>query len=308
MTEVSVIIPAYNAERFIEEALESVFRQTFQDFEIVVIDDGSEDRTASICERYKGKIRYFYQENRGLAAARNAGVQISSAPYISFLDVDDLYLPEKIEVQKEFLDLHPEFDIVFSNFEYFGGRLLRHPIPESFRDGEGNQFLDLFRYNCIAIPTVFARKRLFDEIGFFDETLSAVEDYDLWLRISRKKKIGYIDRVLAKVRLHPENMSKDAELMCASELNVMEKILRENPEIREEHPSLWKIKKSIVYFEAGYKLLVAQDMKKARKKFLSAMRERPLWLKPYAYLLSSTLGARAIQAARAMKRLLSLKR
>lgn len=307
MSDVSVIIPAYNSEKFIEEALESLFTQTFPASEIIVIDDGSEDGTDDLLKKHTGKIKYYYQENSGLAAARNAGIKVSSGSYLAFLDADDLYYPEKIEIQKTFLDDCPEVDMVFSDFEYFGGTLLRRAIPDSFKEGKGNLFLDLFRYNCIAIPTVLIRRRCFEEVGLFDETLRAAEDYDFWLRLIRHKKVGYIDHVLAKVRLHPENMSKDADLMCEYEIKVMDKAIHDNPEIKDRYSYLIKEKYGIIYFETGYRHLLGYEMKKARKKFLRAMKYRPFWIKPYIYLLSSFGGYRFIDMGQNARKFFSRK-
>jgi glycosyltransferase involved in cell wall biosynthesis len=299
---VSVIIPAYNAERYIEDALKSVFDQTFSGIEIIVVDDGSHDGTAGIAKNYEASIRYIHQENKGLAAARNTGIRSSSGSYLAFLDADDLFLPEKIELQSSFLDEHPEIGMVFSGFEYLGGSVLRHPVPESIRSGQGDIVLDLFRFNCIAIPTVLVRRECFDEVGLFDETLKAVEDYDLWLRLSRKKRIAYLDRILARVRLHPDNMSKDAELMCDYEIRVMEKALNDDPGIRAHHPALIREKVCAIYFESGYRLLLADEMRRARQKFLCVVKSDPFKLKPYIYLVSSFLGSGFLKAARKTKR------
>lgn len=302
MSDVSVIIPAYNSEKFIEEALHSLFEQKCPADEIIVIDDGSTDGTAAILEKYEKKISYHFQENRGLAAARNKGVHVSNCDYLAFLDADDLFHPEKIEVQKTFLDQHPEIDMVFSDFEYFGGTLLRRPIPESFRKGEGNMLLDLFRYNCIAVPTVLMRRECFQEVGSFDESLLAVEDYDLWLRLVKRKRIGYVDRVLASVRIHPENMSKNADLMRDHEITVMNKAMEDNPHINDHYSHLIREKRSGIYFETGYRHILGQRMKKARLNLIYAMKSRPFWMKPYIYYLSSFGGAAFLHTARKIKR------
>ncbi len=302
MSSVSVIIPAYNSEKFIEQALGSLFAQECSAEEIIVIDDGSTDGTAGILEKYEKQVFYLYQENRGLAAARNAGIRISNGSYLAFLDADDLFHPEKIKVQKGFLDSHPEVDMVFSDFEYFGGSLLRRPIPDSFKKGEGSFLLDLFRYNCIAIPTVLIRKKCFQEVGLFNESLLAVEDYDLWLRLAKRKKIGFVDRILARVRLHPENMSKDADRMRNYEIRVMNKAIEDNPEIEYRYSHLIKEKYGIIYFETGYRHLMGQAMRKARQNFIQAMKSCPFWIKPYVYYLSSFGGPTFLSAARRIKR------
>ncbi len=305
MSEISIIIPAFNSEKYIEEALGTLLAQKCPLKEIIVIDDGSTDGTASLVKRYGERVSYHFQENRGLSAARNAGIRLSTGSYLAFLDADDLYHPEKLEIQKRFLDTHPDVDMVFSDFEYFGGNLLRRPIPDSFKRGEGNLFVDLFKFNCIAIPTVLLRRDCFEKVGFFDEALRAAEDYDFWLRLIKGKKIGYIDRVLARVRLHPENMSKNADLMRDYEIKVMHKALKDNPEMQDRYSHLIREKYGNIYFESGYRHLLGQEMKKARHNFAAAMKKRPLWIKPYIYYLVSFGGPSLLQAARKIKRIFS---
>ena len=123
MPKVSVIIPTYQYDSFIGEAIDSVLAQTYKDYELIVVDDGSIDRTREIISKYGSNINYIYQENKGLAAARNTGIRATKGEYLSFLDADDAWLPNKLEVEVEFLDTHPVVGMVYSNYFYFGSRV-----------------------------------------------------------------------------------------------------------------------------------------------------------------------------------------
>jgi len=306
MPKVSIIIPVFNSEKYIGEALDSVFSQTFRDYEIIVIDDGSKDGTAEILEKHKKRIKYFYQENRGLAAARNEGIRLSVSPYLAFLDADDLFLPDKVRIQNDFLDIHPGHAMVFSDFEYFGEAHSRKPVPDCFKTGEGDLFLDLLQGNCIPVPTTLIRRECFREVGMFDESFLALEDYDLVLRVSKHKKIGFIDKILARIRLHSENMSRDATLMCQYEIQAVRKALKANPEIEENYPRLIRKRYNSIYFEAGYKLLISERSEIARKNLILAIKSYPFRLKPYVYLLASFFSQDQIKRGRKIKRSLKM--
>jgi glycosyltransferase involved in cell wall biosynthesis len=120
MVSVSVIILAYNNAQYLGEAIESVFNQTYQDFEIIVVNDGSIDQTHQVAEKYKNKIRYIEQVNRGPSAARNLGINLARGFYLTFMDTDDLFLPDKLMVQVDYLQKHPDIDLVYSH-AYRGG-------------------------------------------------------------------------------------------------------------------------------------------------------------------------------------------
>ena len=133
---VSVIIPAYNAERFIPQAIQSVLEQTYQSYEIIVVDDGSTDKTKDILKEFEDKVCCIYQENQGPSAARNAGIKISQGRYICFLDADDIWTPDKLEVQVEFLECHPDISLVFSDHQDFDAGGGSVPLVSGREKGE----------------------------------------------------------------------------------------------------------------------------------------------------------------------------
>ena len=210
--KVSVIIPTYQHADFVGEAINSVLAQAYTDYEIILVDDGSTDGTKQIAAAYGNQIRYIYQDNRGLSAARNTGIQASKGQYVSFLDADDVWLPNKLKLEVEFLDTHPSVKLVYSNYSYFGSR--RGPKRTGFEGiplSSGYGLKELFLNNPILPSAVLVRKSCFEKVGLFDESLVQCEDLDMWLRIAASFEIDYIDIPLAKYRLHDRNMHLETE-------------------------------------------------------------------------------------------------
>lgn len=180
---ISVIIPTYNREDLLGKALESVLAQTLPAAEIIVVDDGSSDGTAELAGGYGNRVRYIRQENRGPAAARNRGIGAAGGDLLAFLDSDDRFAPDKLEVQARAMAEHPGYLISHTEeIWYRRGKLLnqkkRHRKPGGFI------FPHCLRLCVVSMSTVMVRRELFDRIGCFDEELPCCEDYDLWLRTS----------------------------------------------------------------------------------------------------------------------------
>jgi glycosyltransferase involved in cell wall biosynthesis len=201
---VSVIIPAYNVAQYIAEALDSVFTQTFTDYEIVVINDGSPDTNEleRVLEPYWERIIYVKQENRGVSGARNSGMRITNTPFIAQLDPDDVWKPNYLEVQMGIMESDPTIDVLYPNAVIFGdtpdaGKELMSLLPSS---GEVT-FERLLSLECNVITCVTARRESFLRAGLFDESLRSSEDFDLWLRIAKQGgRIAYHRHVLAGYR------------------------------------------------------------------------------------------------------------
>lgn len=182
-TGVSVIIPVFNRPSFLKEAIDSVLNQSFKNYEIIVVDDGSTDSTPNIIDSYGDSIKKIWQDNKGVSAARNAGIRASSHDLIAFLDSDDLWMSEKLECQVSFFDNHPEA-LVCQTEELWVRRGKRVNPCNKHKKPSGSIFqqsLDL----CLVSPSaVMLKKSVFEKIGLFNERFPACEDYDLWLRIS----------------------------------------------------------------------------------------------------------------------------
>lgn len=219
---VSVVVPCFNQASFLDEAIESVLAQTYPHFELIVVDDGSTDNTAEVAARHPG-VRLLRQDNAGLSAARNAGLRESGGDFVVFLDADDRLKPRALEVGLRALRAHPECAFVSGQVELTShdGSLLRaaqHRVID--RDHhrvllEGNAIL--------SHATVMYRRQAFDVVGDFDTSLDACEDYDLYLRITRRFKAYTHDECVAEYRRHGGNMHRDPARMLTAALAALRK-------------------------------------------------------------------------------------
>jgi glycosyltransferase involved in cell wall biosynthesis len=226
---VSVIMPAYRVTEYIAEALSSVVAQTFQDFEIVVVNDGCPD-TANLeraLDPFRHRIRYLYQDNAGVAAARNAAVKAARAPLIAQLDPDDIWEPHYLEVQLAALGANPNADVVFPDMVFFGdtpwaGRTFMSYYPQ---EGEVT-FLALVEQKCQVSYAVLARKDTLERVGLFDPDLRSAEDLDLWLRlVLNGGRIIYHRQALVRYRSRLGSLSRDTIAIIENRLTVLRKFL-----------------------------------------------------------------------------------
>lgn len=229
--EVSVIIPTYNSARFLVEAIDSALAQTFKDIEVLVIDDGSTDETASLVRKYGPPVRYIRQENRGVAGARNRGIEESRGKYVAFLDADDTWFPHKIERQVAALGKCREYRACYSEFLIVDSDLNPIGISHSTRSGLAIEDL-LLRGNVIGSVCVVCERALFESAGGFDASLSQCADWDMWLRLAVLTEFLYLDEPLMTYRQHDANMSHNAALLERDSTIVLEKgfSMRELPE------------------------------------------------------------------------------
>ncbi len=223
MPEVSVIIPTYNSAQYVVEAVESVLAQTYQDFEILVIDDGSTDETAQMMRRYQTPVRYIHQQKGGVAVARNRGIQESQGRYVAFLDADDTWLPHKLERQIEALRQQPHDQVCYSAFTIVDSDLNLISLSQGQRRGSTLEDL-LTRGNVIgSICTVVCERTLFDLVGGFDPVLSQCADWDMWVRLAAQTEFLYVDEPLVTYRQHDASMSRNAPLLEYDSLQVLSK-------------------------------------------------------------------------------------
>jgi len=206
---VSVIIPTYNRADYIVETIKSVLCQTYQKFEIIIVDDGSTDNTGDLIKLINDpRLKYIYQSNSGLPASpRNNGIKAAKGDFIAFLDSDDLWLPEKLEKQVEILVKNNDIGLVYCNAEYFGSDYKGNStiVKEGYT---GDVFEKLIEKNFVPALSVMCRREVFSIAGLFDESkkLRAVEDYELWMRIAKYFKLHYVNQVLCRYRLHSQNI------------------------------------------------------------------------------------------------------
>lgn len=222
---VSVVVPTYNRASLLRRALRSILEQTRFPDEIVVVDDGSTDNTASVVEDEFSEVRLLSQENRGVSAARNLGIMTTSGDWVAFLDSDDEWVPEKLERQLAALGSRSEFQVCHTDEIWirngrrvnprrkhakYGGRIFRYCLPL-----------------CAMSPSsVMIHRSVFKRVGLFDEDLPACEDYDLWLRICCRYPVLYLDELLVvKYGGHPDQLSRNVWGLDRFRIQALEKIL-----------------------------------------------------------------------------------
>jgi glycosyltransferase involved in cell wall biosynthesis len=215
MAEVSVIITTYNYAHFISEAIESVRKQTCRDFEIIIVDDGSSDETREVVTRFP-EVRYIYQTNQGIAAARNAGMRASVGEYLVFLDADDRLLPKALEVGVNSLNEHPECVFVSGHQQMISSdnQPLPQPAVVCFTQHNYRAFLD-YNYIC-TVGQVMFRQAIFKSESGFDPTVPGCDDAELYLRIAKDYPVYCHDKIVVQHRVHGSNTSGNREMMLRS--------------------------------------------------------------------------------------------
>jgi glycosyltransferase involved in cell wall biosynthesis len=217
---VSVVVTCYNSARYLAEAVTSALAQTYAKIEIIVVDDGSSDSTATIAQNYP--VTYVYQENQGVSAARNTGLCHSQGKYVLFLDHDDRLLPNAIEVGVGLLEQHPECAMAVGEHRYIGANGTALGRSNKYAVGR-NHYLMLLKHNFIETPcSVLHRRSALPKTGVFDKSVNGAEDYELYLRIARHSKFIVHGTIVSEYRLHDSSLSRDAERMMVASYRVLQ--------------------------------------------------------------------------------------
>ena len=218
---VSVVIPCHNQSHYLNDAIESVLKQTYGNREIIVVDDGSTDDTSNVATRYPS-VRYVYQSNQGLSSARNAGIKAARGMYLVFLDADDRLVPDALRIGVELLHAHPNCGFVSGQHDLLNREGTQRTAGPRKSMADDDAYLALLMNNYIGMhAAVMYRRSVFASVGNFDPTLRACEDYDLYLRVARNIPTIRHDHVVAEYRLHDSNMSRDTMLMAQSAVSVL---------------------------------------------------------------------------------------
>ncbi|MGB7248528.1 MAG: glycosyltransferase family A protein [Phormidesmis sp.] len=233
--QVAVIIPAYNSMRYLPEALSSVLAQSYQDFEVIIVDDGSQDEIkdwyAQLSDAVRQQVTLFSQPNQGVAYARNTGIAQTSSPYVAFLDSDDIWLPHKLAQQVQYLEANPTVSLVCSGAAVVDpqGQLMGRIYPGQL---DPQPWAQLVVSNVIPTPSVvLARRECLEAVGGFDlDLISYVEDKDLWIRIARSHKMASLPGIMIHKRRHATNLSKKWKSMELASYQVLEKAFANPPE------------------------------------------------------------------------------
>jgi glycosyltransferase involved in cell wall biosynthesis len=307
---VSVIIPTYNRARYVVEAVESVFAQTFKDYEVIVVDDGSTDNTKQVLEPYRGRIRYVRQENRGLAAARNRGVREARGELVAFLDSDDCWEPRMLEGILKTFEKHPDVGAVFvaeREMDKDGQpreRVHTKRSPGLFFTPESMVSKDT-GVGCGRPPVV--RKKWLDALGGFDESMRSAVDCEMWIRYSFHVPMILHPEPLVRRRVHEGHLSGDRGVNAEHWLRILEKLKREHPEFAREHPWIYRRAVGKENLRLGRERLAEvpqhpERLAEARRVLRQSIRVYPFFLRAYLYLVWSWLSPSSYGAWRKWER------
>lgn len=233
---VSVIIPTYNRENWVKEAVNSILAQSYPHYELIVVDDGSDDNTGKIFDPVKSKIKYISQPHSGPSAARNKGINVSSGEWIAFLDSDDLWKREKLKKQMETLQEKTRFKVCYTEEIWIRNGKFVNPRKKHAK------YCGWIYPHCLPVciispSSVIIHRSVFEEVGFFDTSLPVAEDYDLWLRISSRYPIKLIpEKLIIKRGGHPGQLSKKYWGIDRFRIIALEKMMNQ-PHL----PVNWKI-------------------------------------------------------------------
>jgi glycosyltransferase involved in cell wall biosynthesis len=268
---VSIIIPAYNAEKYIERSIDSALRQTYKNIEIIVVDDGSTDKTAEVLKLYNDpRIVYRYQKNQNQSVARNNGIAISKGEYVTFLDTDDIYLPEKVEKSVDFFCQNPSYSIAYCNVLHFFSQNPSKFYRLKYTGYAGDVLERLLKGSFININSIMISRDLFKKNGItFTEKRYYPEDYELYLRLALLGyRFGYIDSDLVIVEVRSDSITS-MNVQVIVKKNTIEMIQR----ISAQMPERTELQKTIANLSKSFhrKLAIAHLMHGEKKAFFKAL-------------------------------------
>ena len=263
MPKVSIIMNCYNSETYLHEAIESVYNQSFEDWEIVFFDNNSSDSSASIALSYDSKIKYFKNDRTVLLGeARNLAIEKAKGAYIAFLDCDDTWFPEKLSLQLKQLEKPSQRPIGFCYTDAMrvdskGNDILSYSHEKKLYSG--NAYRELIYSSFIACSACVVKKEVFEKIGLFNPEFHYVEEWDLWLRIARIYDLALVDKRLTDIRVHDKNESRDIEKQYIEKIQLAKMIIERDPSHKSDCRRSMKI--SYVQFQIS-KLLLLKNKKK----------------------------------------------
>lgn len=329
---VSVVIPTYNNADYIVETLHSIFSQTYEDYEVILVDDGSTDSTRDVIELFHGKIRYHYQENQGLAVARNVGLEMATGEYVTFLDGDDIWHSDNLGIKVGILRKHPDIGGVFSDFSVFNQAGTIHhrgskvvfpffrrtgkdfpdifPFMEKIGDSPdhktkfyfGHIFSQLFWGNFILPSSMLFRKECAIKTGSFLPHMRTQQDYEYWLRFSKLYPLAYVDEVFVRYRRHPNQLTNHSNINKIFE-TVIEIISRHESEFSGvSGRQQFNRRKSELLLDLAKVYLGQHRRGDARNLLLTSRNLYPRRMSTYFQMALTFLPPRAISFMRALKR------
>ncbi|MCX6043828.1 MAG: glycosyltransferase [Chloroflexi bacterium] len=279
---VSIVIPNFNHARYLGAAISSVLTQSYPNIEIIVVDDGSTDESRAVAARYGNRIRYIWQENRGLSAARNTGIRAASGEYIGLLDADDLYEPHCLATMMAILQANPEADGLYCGYQFVDQQNQLLPQIEARLIPTDQLYDTLLDGNFFVPESVLVHQRCYASAGAFDETLRACEDWDMWLRITRQHVIIGTDAVLTRHRVLAGSMSSDPMRMINNRLAVLKKHIIIAPDAPAEivrrankaYSGAYLIS-AVEYLQAGDEVRASNCLQQAAQRYPALLLQLP---------------------------------
>lgn len=295
MPKVSILIPAYNAMSYLPETLTTVFRQTYTDYDILIVNDGSTDHLIDWTQQLNDpRIRLITQENQGLAGARNTGLSLIQSEYVALLDADDLWEPTKLEKQVQILETQSQVGLVYTWMVLANdqGKSTGHVIRSDPKDDPWRQLIEFNIVGCGSTPLI--RRSCFETVGSFATDVSGADDWDMWFRIARQFKFAVVKEPLVRYRQSASNMSRNYSLMLETSRTLIERAFRAAP---TEHLYLRNHSYGATYTYLGWKALESRSLDQARQFAQQATRHKPqlylswrLWRLKLAIALMNRLG------------------
>jgi len=225
---ISIIIPTFNRSEYLKRALDSVYKQTVFDYEVIVIDDGSTDETAEMIRINYPDVNYVYQKNAGVSSARNKGLEQAKGDWLAFLDSDDEWMPEKLYKQLDLLKAHPEQKVCHTEEVWIRNGVRVNQMKKHQKTG-GWIFPQCLPLCAMSPSSIVIHRSIFEDVGVFDTQLPACEDYDLWLRITAKYPVLYItEPQILKYGGHEDQLSRKYWGMDQYRITALQKIIKEN--------------------------------------------------------------------------------
>ncbi len=288
-TLISVVLPTFNREKLIARSISSILNQTYKNFELIVVDDGSTDNTEQVVRAiHDPRIIYIKNEHRGGAAARNTGIQAARGAYIAFQDSDDEWFPSKLEKQLDvFMSAANTIGVVYTGFWKLmkDGKKVYFP-PENIKQKEGDLYAELLWGNFITNQAAMVRKECFERVGGYDESLPGMHEWDLWLRMATRYEFAYIAEPLVQTYFTQDSITAHSEWR----LQGREIIFGKHREEFKKYPDIF----ALHTYTIGNARALRGDMTQARKYLRTALFARPTHIKYLAAYVLSLLHSKKI--------------